>query len=74
MVDAEGHHQQAAAALLALSFCTSKALQVDNACRWEIISSVPGISLLLRKFAPHDTYTVWKQVCLAHPSLFAGFK
>ncbi len=30
--------------------------------RWELQSSVPGMGLLLRKYAPHDVYTIWKQV------------
>lgn len=28
---------------------------------WELSSSVPGVGLLLRRYAPHDTYTIWKQ-------------
>lgn len=27
---------------------------------WELGSSVPGIGLLLRRYAPHDTYSIWK--------------
>jgi hypothetical protein len=27
---------------------------------WQLGSSLPGLSMLLRRYAPHDTYTVWK--------------
>lgn len=27
--------------------------------KWQLGSSVPGLGLLLRKYAPHDTYTIW---------------
>ncbi|KAG1657169.1 hypothetical protein FOA52_012284 [Chlamydomonas sp. UWO 241] len=28
---------------------------------WEISSTVPGVGYLLRTYAPHDTFTIWKQ-------------
>eukprot|EP00775_Hariotina_reticulata_P002921 gene2921-3208_t len=28
--------------------------------QWQLGSSVPGLGLLLRRYAPHDTYTIWK--------------
>ncbi|KAF8072507.1 ankrd13c [Scenedesmus sp. PABB004] len=28
--------------------------------KWQLGSAVPGLGLLLRRYAPHDTYTVWK--------------
>lgn len=27
---------------------------------WQLGSSVPGLGLLLRRYAPHDTLTIWK--------------
>ncbi len=35
--------------------------------RWELVSSVPGVSLLLRRYAPNDTYTITKQVITMAP-------
>lgn len=29
---------------------------------WQVASGVPGLGALLRKYAPHDTYTLWKKV------------
>ncbi|KAF6263147.1 GPCR-chaperone-domain-containing protein [Scenedesmus sp. NREL 46B-D3] len=28
--------------------------------KWQVGSSLPGLGMLLRRYAPHDTYTVWK--------------
>ncbi|WIA08298.1 hypothetical protein OEZ85_007741 [Tetradesmus obliquus] len=28
--------------------------------KWQIGSSLPGLGMLLRRYAPHDTYTIWK--------------
>eukprot|EP00798_Chlamydomonas_sp_ICE-L_P012745 gene12745-15994_t len=28
---------------------------------WELSSSLPGVGMLVRRYAPHDTYTIYKQ-------------
>ncbi|GLI68183.1 hypothetical protein VaNZ11_012527 [Volvox africanus] len=29
--------------------------------KWELGSSMPGVGALVRRYAPHDTYTLWKK-------------
>ncbi|GFR49346.1 hypothetical protein Agub_g11366, partial [Astrephomene gubernaculifera] len=29
--------------------------------RWELGSAMPGVGALVRRYAPHDTYTLWKK-------------
>lgn len=40
--------------------------------RWELNSSVPGVGLLLSRYAPHDTYTIWKRVRLGAQQVQQG--
>ncbi|GAX85185.1 hypothetical protein CEUSTIGMA_g12603.t1 [Chlamydomonas eustigma] len=42
---------------------------------WELGSSVPGLGLLIRRLAPHDTYTIWKKgSCIRIDGSLMGMK
>ncbi len=47
-------------ALLALLRCGMPDFSLQ--LKWELASGMPGVSGLLRRYAPHDTYSLWKKV------------
>lgn len=47
-------------ALLALLRCGMPDFTLQ--LKWELASGMPGVSGLLRRYAPHDTYSLWKKV------------